>query len=196
MEGGRLKRLSVAVLVDGVYARGAGGETTYQPRPQEELDRIAALVRTAIGFDRNRGDQVEIVNLRFAEAPAAIEMRDESLLSSLLSPTRADALHLIEIAVIALLTLMVLFAVVRPLLARVVRPETAGPPGLLGPPNTVAVGGAPEPAALPSGGTARLLEGAKLSSQAHAESLERIGEMVKTNPQETVAVLRHWLHER
>ena len=56
MEGGRLKRLSVAVLVDGVYARGAGGAATYQPRPQEELDRIAALVRTSIGFDRNRGD--------------------------------------------------------------------------------------------------------------------------------------------
>jgi flagellar M-ring protein FliF len=59
LEGGRVKRLSVAVLLDGVYAKGAGGETTYQPRPQEEIDRIAALVRTAVGFDRNRGDQLE-----------------------------------------------------------------------------------------------------------------------------------------
>ena len=47
----------------------ADGELAYQPRPQEELDRIAALVRTAVGFDQNRGDQVEVVNLRFAEAP-------------------------------------------------------------------------------------------------------------------------------
>ena len=67
LEGGRVKRLSVAVLLDGVYARTASGETTYQPRPQEELDRIAALVRTAVGFDKNRGDQLEVVNLRFAE---------------------------------------------------------------------------------------------------------------------------------
>jgi flagellar M-ring protein FliF len=59
LEGGRVKRLSVAVLLDGVYAKGAGGETTYQPRPQEEIDPIAALVRTAVGFDRNRGDQLE-----------------------------------------------------------------------------------------------------------------------------------------
>ena len=53
IEGGRLKRLSVAVLVDGLYAKSATGEVSYQPRPQEELDRIAALVRTAIGFDKN-----------------------------------------------------------------------------------------------------------------------------------------------
>ncbi len=69
-EGGRVNRISVAVLVDGNYARGANGEAAYQPREKEELDRISALVRTAIGFDQRRGDQVEVVNLRFAETPA------------------------------------------------------------------------------------------------------------------------------
>ena len=67
MEGGRVKRLSVAVLVDGLYNRN-GAETAYQPRPQEDLERIAQLVRTAIGFDQKRGDTVEVVNLRFARA--------------------------------------------------------------------------------------------------------------------------------
>src|ERR687894_1191373 len=81
LEGGRLKRLSVAVVLDGIYGRGANGEATYQPRPQEDLDRIAALVRTAIGFDRNRGDQIEVLNLRFAEAPKIAEIKDEPLLS-------------------------------------------------------------------------------------------------------------------
>jgi flagellar M-ring protein FliF len=47
-----------------------GRAQVYQPRSKEEIDRIAALVRTAIGFDQKRGDQVEVVNLRFAEAPA------------------------------------------------------------------------------------------------------------------------------
>ena len=42
-----------------------------QPRAKDELDRIATLVRSAIGFDQKRGDQVEVVNLRFADAPAA-----------------------------------------------------------------------------------------------------------------------------
>src|SRR3712207_6910220 len=89
-----MKRLSVAVLVDGIYAKGASGEDTYQPRPQDELDRIAALVRTAIGFDRNRGDQVEVVNLRFAESPPSLELKEETLFSSLLNPTKEDALSL------------------------------------------------------------------------------------------------------
>ena len=70
-EGGRIKRVSAAVLVDGSYAKNDKGESVYQPRAKEELDRIAALVRTAIGFDQKRGDQIEVVNLRFAEAPAA-----------------------------------------------------------------------------------------------------------------------------
>ena len=59
------------MLVDGSYAKNDKGESVYQPRTKEELDRIAALVRTAIGFDQKRGDQIEVVNLRFAEAPAA-----------------------------------------------------------------------------------------------------------------------------
>ena len=70
IEGGRVNRISVAVLVDGTYGKNDKGDVTYQPRSKEELDQIAALVRSAIGFDQKRGDQVEVVNLRFAETPA------------------------------------------------------------------------------------------------------------------------------
>ena len=124
LDGGRLKRLSVAVLVDGVYARGADGASAYQPRPPEELDRIAALVRTAVGFDRNRGDQIEVVNLRFADAPAVPELKDEGILASFL-PTKDDVLRLVELGVIALLTLIVLLAVVRPMMRKALGPDVA-----------------------------------------------------------------------
>jgi len=66
---GSIDRLSVAVLVDGVYAplEGEGGdaEAVYQPRPQEELDRLAAIVKNAVGFDQQRNDQIEMVNIAF-----------------------------------------------------------------------------------------------------------------------------------
>ena len=65
-EGGKVKRISVAVLVDGTYAKGADGTVAYTPRAQADLDRIAALVKSGIGFDTKRGDQIEVVNLRFA----------------------------------------------------------------------------------------------------------------------------------
>ena len=79
IEGGRVNRISVAVVVDGIYAKNDKGELTYQPRGKEEIDRIAALVRTAIGFDAKRGDQVEVANLRLAETPSDPDQRADRL---------------------------------------------------------------------------------------------------------------------
>lgn len=66
---GTIKRLSVAVMVDGRYEVPAdadkGSEPVYQPRDPEELDQIGALVRTAVGFDSSRSDRMEVVNLAF-----------------------------------------------------------------------------------------------------------------------------------
>jgi len=66
---GGIKRLSMAVMVDGTYheVENEAGvlQGVYQPRPQEELDRLAAIVRTAIGFDVERNDQLEVVNMPF-----------------------------------------------------------------------------------------------------------------------------------
>ncbi len=67
-EVGTIERLSVAVLVDGIYAPvqgGEAGETAYQPRSQEELDRLSSIVKNAVGFDSQRNDQIELVNLSF-----------------------------------------------------------------------------------------------------------------------------------
>ncbi len=64
IEGGRINRISVAVLVDGTYAKDDKGDITYQPRSEEDIEQIATLVRSAIGFDQKRGDQVEVVNMR------------------------------------------------------------------------------------------------------------------------------------
>lgn len=202
LEGGRLKRLSVAVLVDGVYSRGANGELTYQPRSQDELDRIGALVRTAIGFDRNRGDQIEVVNLRFAEGPQTLDVKEESLFASLFNPTKEDILRMIELGVIALLTLIVLMVVVRPLVKSLIGPETSkrkAKPSLISAGSGEAVpaltGSMPDPAARDSMAS-RMIELAKVNGQVQQQSLERIGEIVKSNPAETVAVLRQWIHER
>ncbi len=66
---GTIDRLSIAVLVDGTYSavEGSGGtaEQIYQPRSQDELDRLASIVRNAVGFDQTRNDQIEMVNIAF-----------------------------------------------------------------------------------------------------------------------------------
>ncbi|KQP51922.1 flagellar M-ring protein FliF [Methylobacterium sp. Leaf399] len=192
LEGGRIKRLSVAVVVDGAYVPGADGRPSYQPRPAAEMDRIAALVRSAIGFDKGRGDQVEVVNLRFAETPATPEFIEPSLVQSFLSPTKEDVLRIVELAVLAMLTLVVLLAVVRPLVRRVLTPEPL-------PARLVLAGGLPGPEgeAMVSreNKTAQLVDFAQLNGKVQAETVQRVVDMVRASPGETVEVIRNWIQE-
>ena len=143
IEAGRIKRVSAAVLVDGNYTKNDKGEMVYAPRPKEEIDRIAALVRSAIGFDAKRGDQVEVVNLRFAEnAPVPID--EPTGWMSYLQFSKDDIMGAAEKGVMALLGLIVLITVVRPLVRRIVTPEGAQgvAAGIAGAAGTAGVAGA------------------------------------------------------
>ena len=191
-QAGRLKRLSVAVLVDGLYGRGPGGEASYQPRPKEDLDRIAALVRTAVGFDKDRGDQIEVVNLPFAEGPQIAAPEKTSLVASLLNPTKEEVLHWAELGLISLLVLIVLMVVVRPMVKQIVAPATA----LLAPGGAMlAIAGENGAvAALPQPGDGSEGFGAMaLQSLQTSEQVVRINDLAEGNPKEAAAVLRSWM---
>ena len=143
-EAGRVNRISAAVLVDGNYSKNDKGEVTYQPRAKEEIDRIAALVRSAIGFDAKRGDQVEVVNLRFAET-APMPINEPTGWMSYLQFTKDDIMRFAEQGVMVLLGLVVLLLVVRPLVRRIVTPEGAmagGAAAVAGAAGTAGVAGA------------------------------------------------------
>ncbi len=207
LEGGRLRRLSVAVLVDGVYARAsAGGEATYQPRSPEELERIGSLVRTAIGFDRQRGDQVEVINLRFADAPQVVDLKEQTFWQQMFSFTKEDMLRAIELGVIALLTLIVLMTVVRPLLRQVLGPDAQRRTSSAGEGGASGGGMQMLPTAdgqqmiagpgIPDTPSERMLALAQIKGQIKAQSVEKIGSMVQANPSDSVAVIRSWVHEQ
>ncbi len=200
VEGGRIKRISAAVLVDGAYTKNEKGESVYQPRAKEEMDRIAALVRTAIGFDAKRGDQVEVVNLRFAGVPAIVPGESAGWLS-FLEFTKADLMRAAELAVMAILTIIVVLLVVRPLVSRVLAPDMrAAAAAVLAPSAAGAAPAlespAPDPrlAALPSQ-TAQMIDIAQVRGQVHAQSIHKVGELADRNPQETVSIVRQWLNE-
>ncbi len=131
IEAGKINRISAAVLVDGNYSKNDKGEVAYQPRSKEEIDRIAALVRSAIGFDTKRGDQVEVINLRFAET-SALPINEPSGWMSYLQFSKEDIMRGAELGVMTLLGLIVLFLVVRPLVRRIVTPEGAEAGGAVG----------------------------------------------------------------
>ncbi|MCJ2144565.1 flagellar basal-body MS-ring/collar protein FliF [Methylobacterium sp. E-066] len=198
-EGGRVKRLSVAVVVDGIYAIAPDGKQTYTPRPPAEIERITALVRSAVGFDKARGDQIEVVNLRFAEAPSVPQFTEPTLIESLLAPTKEDVLRMAELSVLALLTLIVLLTVVRPLVRQVLAPVPAPPvlaaPATLAEAAAAAAAGATVTMIERDSPTARLMEFAKINGQIQADTVQRVVDMVRASPAETVEVLRGWIQE-
>lgn len=193
-EAGRVNRISVAVLVDGIYTKNDKGELAYTDRSKEQLDRIAALVRSAIGFDQKRGDQVEVVNLRFADAPSTAPIAEPSGFLGMLQFTKDDVMYFVELGVMMLLGLVVLFMVIRPLVKRILASDevAAAISGVL----TGPAAEEPTPAQplLPSG-AASAIDVATIQGQVHAQSVHRVGELAERNPNETVAIIRQWLTE-
>ncbi len=222
IEAGRVNRISAAVLVDGNYTKNDKGEMAYQPRAKEEIDRIAALVRSAIGFDAKRGDQVEVVNLKFAETTPS-PINEATGWMSYLQFTKEDIMRAAEVGVMALLGLVVMLMVVRPLVRRIVTPEggqaayaladnaaVAATPDTAtggmtisgsgsgsitstGGPNVSIVGG--DEAVAISNRTSAMIDIAKVQGQVHAQSVQKVGELADKNPHEAVSIIRNWLHE-
>jgi flagellar M-ring protein FliF len=198
-EAGRVNRISVAVLIDGSYSKNEKGDLVYKERSKDELDRIATLVRSAIGFEQKRGDQVEVVNLKFAEAPAVAAIAEPAGFLGLMQFTKDDVMYVIELGVMMLLGLVVLFLVVRPLVRQVLSSEemAARTAAVTAP----AEGGADAVAAvaghalLASNATSHLIDVAQVQGQVHAQSVHRVGELAERNPNETVAIVRQWLSE-
>jgi flagellar M-ring protein FliF len=197
IEGGRINRVSVAVVVDGNYTKNDKGEVVYEPRGKEEIERIAALVRSAIGFDAKRGDQVEVANLRLAELPAN-PIVEPSGVMSLLRFTKDDIMRGLELAIMALLGLIVMLMVVRPMLRRILGPVAPAPAPAIADDGTLVVTTAMAPSApipIPPNKTAKMIDLAQVQGQVQAQSLQKVGELADKNPNETVSVIRTWLHE-
>jgi flagellar M-ring protein FliF len=200
-EGGRLNRISVAVLVDGNYSRNDKGEQVYAPRDKDEIDHIAALVRSSIGFDQKRGDQVEVVNLRFAEVLGTAVAEPSGFLS-FLAFSKDDIMHWAEQLVMVLLGIVVLLMVVRPLVNRIITSDRPAGSGDV----AAAIGGGDVRAAIAAGlspaeikavpsATAKMIDVAQVQGQVHAQSVQKVGELADKNPTEAVSIIRSWLHE-
>ena len=205
-EAGGVRRLSVAVLVDGIYSKDGQGNPVYAARPADQVERIAALIRSAIGYDKERGDLVEVVNLRFAASakPAPLEAEPDSIFNL----TMDDYFRIAELVIMAILGLLVLLFVIRPLLRRVVAPDDTalrladgriGDQAVLEGPGGV---GAPvsdgETLALADADiqseVGRMIDVAKVTGSVHEKSVRQVADLVKTNPDEAVTIVRQWLH--
>jgi flagellar M-ring protein FliF len=200
IEGGRIKKLSVAVAVDGVTTPGADGAApTYAPRDPADIERITALVKSAVGFDEARGDKVEVVNLRFARAA---EAGTEAKKPSMFSFGKDDIMRGAEILAALIAAFGVIFFVLRPLVSGLIQPGNAAPalqaaggaPALAAP----SAGALPAPAVPMSAAAAQLsgFDVARINGQVNQSSVKRVAEIIEQNPDESAQILRTWLVER
>jgi flagellar M-ring protein FliF len=108
---GKVTRLSVAVLIDNLRTTAEDGKVTETPLPADQLERLTALVRDAVGFDAARGDTVNVVNSSFrGETP---EVAGE--IESVPIWEKAWAQNLAKILAGVLVLVIIIFSVLKPL---------------------------------------------------------------------------------
>lgn len=201
-ETGMVDRLSVAVVVDGTYVTAADGTRTYEPRTAEDMENITALVRAAVGYDTQRGDQVTVINEQFAE----VDLFGDEDTWSFMGFTKDEIMRMAEGLGVAIVAILVILLVVRPLVTRafeslpsgadgggtgLLAAEAAGAPQLTGPamaPVPIGLGEELED-------TEELIDIEKVEGRVKASSLRKIGEIVDKHPEEALSIVRNWLYQ-
>ena len=217
----KIARISLAVMVDGITAKGPDGVPTWTERPPAELDRIGRLVRTAIGFDEKRGDKVDVVSLRFSAEPDTAEDKTGSGLPFGLE--KSDLMRLAQTGMFGLLALLALMLVLRPMVGRLtvapamipigqdgepasgleagddaggfgpILPASAsGLPAIAGPTQARIAGAASAQAMLEDESMVNI---ANVEGQLRASSIRRVADLVEKHPEESLSIMRAWMHQ-
>jgi flagellar M-ring protein FliF len=214
-EAGVLQRVSVAVVVDGTTTTAADGSKKYDPRSPDEMKQITALVRSAIGYDEKRGDKVEVANMRFASVDEPAPAPDATIMGF----EKSDVVRAGETLVLAIVALLVLLLVVRPLLNRMIDSASAAAASaapaaaarMLGGPRAQAALPAPSGGAAPAGAQAMALARAggqaanndgndmidigQVEGRVAGSSVKKVTEIVEKHPEEAAAIVRSWMYQ-
>ncbi|MFT8807369.1 flagellar basal-body MS-ring/collar protein FliF [Gluconobacter sp.] len=207
----RIARISMAVMVDGISQTDGKGHLTWQARSQEELGRLTALTKSAVGFDQSRGDVVTVMSMKFTDMET--EMRPAaSGWSKFLS--HSNQMEAVRFGLFVTCLAMVLFFVVRPLLRPVGEGNTQT---LLGFPASQsrspgdALSAQPAvylPGSQAEGQKTPMLEAAYVNAEPldeetvsvngvqgriRASSVQKVVDLVETHPSESIALVRGWL---
>lgn len=198
---GAIKRLSVAVLVNGTFVVDDTGAATYLPRPDSEMEALRDLVASAVGFDEARGDVITLKSMQFEPLAVLGTAAEPSLLASL----GLDFMSIIQAAVLALVALILGLFVIRPILSQA---RTDEPAALAAPQQSAAGGpdasdGANRAALTGEIDTSEIDEASMpvvsgrgviaASKEAGEDPVARLRGMITDRQDETVEILRSWL---
>lgn len=186
---GRLRRLSVAVVVDNLRTTDADGNVTETALNEEQLARITTLVRDAVGFDEARGDSVSVVNQSFlAEAVPDVEPIAATPIWE--QPWARDVARIL--AGLAMVALLVLF-ILRPLLRSLTAAAKVG----LGPQALPAAAGAEGAVLVPRAGDGAEPQAPSKSGAAIAyeQQIAQARSIVAKDPARVAQVVKDWVQK-
>jgi flagellar M-ring protein FliF len=203
----QIARISLAVMVDGTMQPGKNGVPVWTERSPEDLARIKRLVQSAIGYDEKRGDTVEVVSMRFAAAEEASAASGSGLLA--LGLEKSDIMGLAQSAILAIVVLLALVFVLRPMALRL---SAVTPAGLLGgDPLLVGADGVTLSLAGGSGGMPMLQNGStaggghamiadesmvslqNIEGQLRASAQRKITDLLEQHPEASLSIMRSWM---
>ena len=203
---GTVNRMTVAVVVDGTYKKDEGEQWQFVPRSQEEIDRIRNLVSQAVGFDRARGDIIEVTCMPFGDSELPIEPNVAQIVADYADRLGKPLLN-------ALLVFLFLMLVVRPVVLALLKPKVEageileGLEGLPSAEEQLALYEAQEEAARVAADEAA--KAAELMEQGFPEDdidefgmMQRLEDMkayvlqiAEHNMEQTLSILRGWLKD-
>lgn len=190
---GTVKRLTVAVMVDGVYDKDAEGKNVYRDRTPEEMDQLTALVKSAVGYDANRGDVVEVENMKFVSIAENIDTASEILIFGF---TKDELIRIAEGLGVAIVAILVILLVIRPLINNAFDSGSQlGADGKL-------LGENPEDDNLllsnflneNDAELDELVNINKVDGRVKVSSLKNINDLIEKNPDAAVNIIRSWLY--
>ena len=195
-EASYVKRLSVAVLVDGTYAApDAEGKRAYTALPDETMQNIDKLVKSAIGFDSKRGDEVQVVNMPFTNMD---DLLGNEKPFNILGFTKEEIMRIAEGLGVAVVAVLVILLVVRPLVTRAFEAMPQGEEGLLSAGEGMAQltgPGMPGSSSEEDEDLDELIDIDKVEGRVKASSLRKIGDIVDKHPEEALSIIRTWLYQ-
>jgi len=197
-EAGLVKRLSVAVLIDGVRGFDKDGESTYKPRSEAEMELLATLVRGIIGFNADRGDTVEVINMEYAEA-----VEEQVQLELFFGLDKNDLLRVAEVLVLSIVAILVILLVVRPLVSRAfesIPSAAAAGERLLADQAAAAAAALTAPGVSAEAGVEddhfeELIDIDRVEGRVKASSVKKVGEIVEKHPEEALSIIRSWMYQ-
>ncbi len=191
---GAVKRLTVAVLLDGTRRIDASGTEVWEPMPDEEIAGLTELVESAVGYDEARGDVITVKSMPFEPLAPLGTVAAPGLLEQM----NIDIMSLIQLAVLAVVGLVLGMFVVRPILLSPPRANlTELPPPA--PVRQPGLTGEIEDAANPLPDLSVVSNGqggmARLEDAPAKDPVQRLRNMIEERQVETVEILRSWMDE-